>query len=145
MGEEEKTIEININLDKPLLMAFLLIIIIIEAGYIGYLHLSPKGEPQEPPFNHNETETTNATEVPETPSSNFTEPETFEELKAGLIAAGVKNIVKLDPKDWQGKHLEVSYIEALELAKKAAFVGVDEEVVAFLIYIDKEFYIWFPS
>jgi len=145
LGEEEKTIEININLDRPLLMGLLLVIIVIEAGYIGYLYLSPKGETQEPPINHNETETTNATEVPETPPSNFTEPETFEQLKSGLIAAGVKNIINLDPKDWQGKHLEVTYVEALELAKRAAFVGVDEEVVAFLIYVDKEFYIWFPS
>lgn len=145
MAEEEKIIEINITLDKPYIMVILLVIILIEAGYIGYLQFFQSSvvdnsnlDLEEP---KNEVELNTTTEI----SFNFTEPETFDELKAGLIAVGVENIIDLDVQDWQGKHLEANYTVALNLAKEAAFVCVNENVVAFMIYLDGELLIWFPS
>jgi hypothetical protein len=145
LAEEDKIIEINITLDKPYIIVILLVIILLEAGYIGYFqffqdggakNINPElGEPE------NEIELDTTKEI----SFNFTEPKTFDELKAGLIAVGVEKIINLDIKDWTGKHLEANYTAALKLAKEAAFVCVNENIVAFMIYLDGEFYLWFPS
>jgi len=143
--EEEKIIEINIILDKPYVIVILLIIILFEAGYIGYLHFfqgsgsNNTGIDLEEPEDELELDTTTET------SSNFTEPESFGELKADLIAMGVKKIIDLEVEEWRGKHLEANYTAALKLAAEAAFVCVNENIVAFMMYIDGELLIWFPS
>ena len=142
MAEEEKIIEINIILDKPYVIVFLLVIILFEAGYIGYLHFFQGSGAKNAGFDlepENEIDTTS--EI----SFNFTEPETFGELKADLIAVGVEKIIDLEVKDLGGKHLEANYTAALKLAKEAAFVCVNENTVAFMMYLDGEFLIWFPS
>lgn len=145
MAEEEKIIELNITLDKPYVIVILLVIILFEAGYIGYLQFfqgdvvkNTNYELEEP---ENEIELNTTKEI----LFNFSEPETFDELKAGLIAMGVEKIIDLDVKDWQGKHFEANYTAALNLAKEAAFVCVNENVVAFMMYLDGELLIWFPG
>ena len=145
MAEEEKIIEINITLDRPYVIVILLVIMLLEAGYIGYLQFfqgsvanNTNLDLEEP---ENEVELDTTKEI----SFNFTEPETFDELKAGLIAVGVENIIDIDVQDWQGKHLEANYTAALNLAKEAAFVCVNENVLAFMMYLDGELLIWFPS
>lgn len=145
MAEEEKIIELNITLDKPYVIVILLVIILFEAGYIGYLQFfqgdvvkNTNTELEEP---ENEIELNTTKEI----LFNFSEPETFDELKAGLIAMGVEKIIDLDVQDWQGKHFEANYTAALNLAKEAAFVCVNENVVAFMMYLDGELLIWFPG
>jgi len=44
LDEEERTIEITIVLDRPLVIALLIFIIVLEASYIGYLHFFPTSE-----------------------------------------------------------------------------------------------------
>jgi len=145
LAEEEKIIEINIILDKPYVLVILLVIILFEAGYIGYLHffrgsgVKNTGLDLKEPENIIELDTTKET------SSNFTEPETFDDLKADLIAVGVKKIIDLEIKDFRGKHLEANYTAALKLAKESAFVCVNENIVAFIMFLDGEILIWIPS
>ncbi|MDH5770443.1 MAG: hypothetical protein OEZ25_04055 [Candidatus Bathyarchaeota archaeon] len=143
MAEEEKIIEINIALDKPYVIVFLLIIIVFEAGYIGYLHFYKSGEAENANIDLEEPdkEIDVIKEIP----FNFSEPKTFDELKADLFAIGVEKIIDLEVQDWHGKHFDANYTEALRLAKEAAFVCVNENIVAFMMYIDGEFLIWFPS
>ncbi len=143
MAEEEKVIEINIALDKPYVIVFLLIIIVFEAGYIGYLHLFQSGVAENTTIDVEEPE--NEIDATKEITLNFSEPKTFDELKAGLFANGVEKIIDLEVQDWHGKHFDANYTEALRLAKEAAFVCVNENIVAFMMYIDGEFLIWFPS
>jgi hypothetical protein len=143
LAEEEKVIEINIALDKPYLIVFLLIVIVFEAGYIGYLRFFQSGEAENTNLDIEEPE--NEIDAIKEISFNFSEPETFDELKAGLLAIGVEKMIDLEVQDWHGKHLDANYTEALRLAKEASFVCVNEDIVAFMMYIDGEFLIWFPS
>ncbi len=142
MAEEEKIIEINITIDKPYVIVFLLIVILFEAGYIGYLHFfqgskaNNTGPDLEPENNINTT-----IDV----SFNFTEPETFDELKADLISVGVEKIIEIEVQDMRGRHLEANYTDALKMAREAAFVCVSENMVAFIMYYDGEVLIWIPS
>jgi len=143
LAEEEKIIEINITLDKPYVIVILLLIILFEAGYIGYLHFFQGSGVKNTGLDLEETE--NKIDTIKDTSFNFTEPETFDELKADLVAVGVMKIIDLEVKDWQGKHLEANYTSALKMAKDAAFVCVNENTVAFMMYHDGELLIWFPS
>ena len=145
MAEEEKIIEINITLDKPYIIVILLVIILFEAGYIGYLHFFQGSGAENTGIDLEEQENEIELNATKEISFNFTEPETFDELKAGLIAVGVEKIIYLDIKDLGGKHLEANYTTALKLAKEAAFVCVNENIVAFMIYLDGELLLWFPS
>jgi len=143
LAEEEKIIEINIALDKPYVIVFLLIIIVFEAGYIGYLRFFQSGEAENANLDLEEPE--NEIDATKEITFNFSEPKTFDELKAGLFAIGVEKIINLEVQDWHGTHFDANYTEALRLAKEAAFVCVNENIVAFMMYIDGEFLIWFPS
>lgn len=143
MAEEEKVIEINIALDKPYVIVFLLIIIVFESGYIGYLRFFQSGEAENTDLDIEEPET--EIDASKGMSFNFSEPKTFDELKADLFAIGVEKIIDLEVQDWHGRHFDANYTEALRLAKEAAFVCVNEDIVAFMMYINGEFLIWFPS
>jgi len=44
LDEDEKTIEINIFLDRPLVFILLMVIIVLETSYIGYLHFYSTSE-----------------------------------------------------------------------------------------------------
>ncbi len=143
MAEEEKIIEINIILDKPYVLVILLIIIFFEAGYIGYLHFFRGSGAKNTGLDLEETEIEIDTTV--VVPFNFTEPETFDELEADLIAVGVKKIIDLEVNELGGKHLVANYTAALKLATESAFVCVNENVVAFMMYFDGELFIWFPS
>ena len=142
MEGEERTIDINIALDKPLVIALLIAIIVLETSYIGYLHFFPKSESGKSSAAFEEPKTTDELKEAGNPSFDFDEPKTFDELKADLIAIGCEYIIE-DWNYWAGKILEVNYTEALKLAKKAAFVGVNKEMEAFIIFLDGEFYLWF--
>ena len=142
MAEEEKIIEININLDKPYVIVLLLIVILFEAGYIGYLHFfRGSGAKQTGPDLEPENKINTTIDV----SFNFTEPETFDELKADLIAVGVEKIIEIEVQDLRGKHLDANYSDALKLARESAFICVNENMVAFMMYYDGEVLIWIPS
>jgi len=142
LAEEEKIIEINITLDKPYMIVLLLIVILFEAGYIGYLHFfQGSGANNTGPDLEPENKINTTKDV----SFNFTEPETFDELEADLIAVGVEKIIEIEVQDMRGKHLEVNYSDALKLARESAFVCVNENLVAFMMFYDGEVLIWFPS
>ena len=142
MAEEEKIIEINITLDKPYVIVLLLIVILFEAGYIGYLHFFPgSGAKNTGP----DLEPENKIDTTKDVSFNFTEPETFDELKADLIAVGVEKIIEIEVQDFRGKHLDANYSDALKLARESAFVCVNENMVAFMMYYNGEVLIWIPS
>ncbi len=142
MVEEEKIIEINITLDKPYVIALLIIVILFEAGYIGYLHFfQGSGAKNTGP----DLEPENIVNVTKDVSFNYTEPETFDELKADLIAVGVEKIIEIEVQDMRGKHLEVNYSDALKLARESAFLCVNKNIVAFMMYYEGEVLIWFPS
>ena len=149
MDEKERIVEIAIHLDKPLVFVILLFIIILQSGYIGYLTFFPEREASEKASEDAEffpgwEASKSASEDDET---NFVleEPETFEELREDLLAVGCQHVVTLYVDDMYGKHLEVSYPDALKLARKAAFVGVNENILAFVMYLEGEYYIWFTS
>jgi len=149
MDEEERTIEVAINLDKPLVFVILILIIILQSGYIGYLTFFPEREANEPASEDNELfpEREAGESASEGDEHNFDlgEPETFEELREDLLAVGCQHVVNLDVDDMNGKHLDVSYPDVLELARNAAFVGVNENILAFVMYLEGEYYIWFTS
>ncbi len=143
MAEEEKIIEINITLDKPYVIVVLLIIVLFEAGYIGYLHFFQGSGARNTGIDLEGPE--NKIDTTKEISFNFTEPETFDELRADLIEVGVKKIIDLEVEDLLGKHLEANYTTALKLAKESAFVCMNENIVAFVMCLDGELFIWFPS
>ena len=142
MAEEEKIIEINIILEKPYVIVLLLIVILFEAGYIAYMHFF-QGSGAKNTGHDLEPENINDTTIDV--SFNFTEPETFDELKADLIAVGVEKIIEIEVQDIRGKHLEANYSDALKLARESVFVCLNENIVAFIMYLDGEVLIWFPS
>lgn len=147
MTEEEKIIEINIQIDKPIIVLALLIIIVTQTIYIGYLRFYPKkvmGEVTDNAEHDNlqEIKTTNNTDSILNITS-LEKPKSFEEIKSHLIAVGCKNIILWDKEHWQGKHLEVTYTEALKLASISPFVGVDEDTFAFIFLKDGEIWIYF--
>jgi len=145
LAEEEKIIEINITLDKPYVIVILLIIVFLEAGYIGYLYFFKGVGAKNTGLDFRESENNIEPNTTIEISTNFTEPETFDELKADLIAVGVKNIVDIEVTDMGGRHLEANYTAALKTAQEAVFVCVNENIVAFMVYLDGELLIWFPS
>ena len=140
MDEEEITIEINI--DARAMIILLLVIIALETSYIGYLHFFPTSEAGKSSAVFEEPKTIDEAKETGEPSFDSDEPKTFDDLKADLIAVGCKYIIE-DWNYWKGERLKVNYTEALKLAKKAAFVGVNEKIEAFLIFLDGDFYIWF--
>ena len=144
MEEEERTIEINIALDKPLVIALLIVIVVLETSYIGYLHFSPKSEARGSSPVLEEPKTIDEAKEAGEPSFDFDEPKTFDELKADLIAVGCEHIIE-DWDYWKGRVLEANYTEALKSAKKAAFVGVNEGIEAFIFFLEGELHIWFMS
>jgi hypothetical protein len=133
LDEEERTVEITIHLDKPLVFVILLFIIILQSGYIGYLTFFPEREASESASEDDEI------------NFDLEEPETFEELREDLLAVGCQHVVNLYVDDMRGKHLEVSYPDALKLAREAGFVGVNESIMGFIMYLDGEYYIWFTG
>lgn len=149
MDEEERTVEITINLDKPLVFIILLFIIILQSGYIGYLVFFQEREASGSPLEDNEffQEREASESASEDDEINFDleEPETSEELREDLVSVGCQHVIELDVDDMHGKHLEVSYSEVLRLAREAAFVGVNEGIMGFIVYLDGEYYIWFVS
>lgn len=133
LDEEERTVEITIHLDKPLVFVILLFIIILQSGYIGYMTFFPEQEASESALEDDEI------------NFDLKEPETSEELREDLLSVGCQHVVDLDVDDMHGKHLEVTYSEALRLAREAVFVGVNEGIMGFIMYLDGEYYIWFAS
>lgn len=125
--DEEKIIELNINLDRPVVIAVLLAIILIETIYIFYGGVIPE-----------KLETPRETDSDVT----FEEPETVDELLFHLEAVGCRNVIEWDMKNWAGKHLEVDYADALQLAKESPFVGYSREFIAFIIASEGKFMIW---
>lgn len=125
--DEEKTIEVNINLDRPVVIAVLLAIILVETVYIFYGGVIPEKR-----------------EVAREGDSDvtFEEPETVDELLFHLEVVGCRNIIEWDMRNWSGKHLEIEYADALQLAKESPFVGYSREFIAFIIASEGSFMIW---
>ena len=149
MDEEERTVEIAIHLDKPLVFVILLFIIILQSGYIGYLTFFPNRGASESSSEDDEFfpgwEASESSSEDDETNFDLEEPEAFEELREDLLAVGCQHVVNIDVDDMHGKHLEVSYADALRLARKAAFVGVNENILAFVMYLEGEYYVWFTS
>ncbi len=146
MTEGEKIIEINIQIDRPIIVLALLFIVVTQAIYIGYLQFYPKKLTDQVTDNAEldnlEKQTTNSTNSIFNITS-LEKPKSFEEIKSHLVAVGCKNIIPWDKEHWQGKHLEVTYVEALIFASKSPFVGVDEDTPAFIFLKDGEIWIYF--
>lgn len=125
--DEEKTIEVNINLDRPVVIAVLLAIILVEAVYIFYGGVIPE---KREVVREGDSDVT------------FEEPETVDELLFHLEVVGCRNIIEWEMKNWSGKHLEIEYVDALQLAKESPFVGYSREFIAFIIVSEGNFMIW---
>ena len=149
MDEEERTVEITIHLDKPLVFVILLFIIILQSGYIGYLTFFPEREASTSASEDSEffpeREASELTSEDDEIDFDLEEPETFEKLREDLLTVGCQHVIDLDMDDMHGKHLEASYSEALRLARESAFVGVNENIMGFNMYLDGEYYIWFAG
>ncbi|UCD44841.1 MAG: hypothetical protein JSV27_12140 [Candidatus Bathyarchaeota archaeon] len=125
--DEEKTIELNINLDRPVIITILLTIILVESVYLFYGGFSSPETESEPEINFN---------MPDE------EPETVDELLYHFEVIGFKNVIEWDVQYWSGKHLELEYIDALKLAKESPFVGYNKGFVAFIILNEGNLMIW---
>jgi hypothetical protein len=121
----------------------------LQSGYIGYLTFFPEREASESVSEDNEffpeREASESTSEGDETNFDLEEPETSEELREDLLAVGCQHVVNLYVDDMHGKHFEESYPDALRLARKAAFVGVNENILAFVMYLEGEYYIWFTS
>lgn len=125
--DEERTIELNINLDRPIIITILLTVILVESVYIFYGGFSSPEKGSEPVGSFN------------MPGE---EPETVDELLFHLEVIGCKNVIEWDTKFWSGKHLEIEYVDALQLAKESPFVGYNRGFVAFIILNEGNLQIW---
>jgi hypothetical protein len=125
--DEEKTIELNINLDRPVVIAVLLAIILVETVYIFYGGVIPE-----------KRETTRG----DNGDVTFEEPETVDELLFHLEVVGCRNVIEWDMENWAGRHLEIEYADALQWAKESPFVGYSREFIAFIIVSEGKLMIW---
>jgi len=128
--DQEKIIELNINLDRPIVIAILLAIILLESVFIFYGgDFSTEREVASPVIFDRE----------------FEEPESVDELLFDLEVIGCKNVIEWDTQFWSGKHLEIEYVDALQLAKESPFVGYNRGFVAFIIASEGKFMIWMKN
>jgi hypothetical protein len=125
--DEEKIIEIKINVDRPIVISVLLVFILVETVFIFYGGVIPQ-----------KIEDARAWD----PDLTFEEPETVDELLFHLDVVGCNNLIEWDTKNWIGKHLDLEYVDALELAKESPFVGYNREFIAFIIVREGELMIW---
>ena len=125
--EQEKIIEINLNLDRPIMIALLLSIILIESVFIFYGGNFP---------------TKGGVEIPVIFDRNFEEPESVDELLFDLDIIGCKNVIEWGNEYWSGKHLDIEYADAIQLAKKSPFVGYNRGFISFIIFSEGEFKMW---
>jgi len=147
LEQEEKIIEINIQIDKPIVLLLLLVIIISQSVYIGYTYLNPKKQTE----NTGQIPSQQENKEPESPEippiahniTNLEPARTFEEMTAHLNASGCQNIIRWGLSNWNGKHLNANYTEALAMAGESPFVGVDEGILAFIFLKDGEAWIYF--
>jgi hypothetical protein len=125
--DQEKIIELNINLDKPIILAFLLVIILLESVFIFYGGDFSTEKEVASPVIFNRT---------------FEEPESVDELLFDLDIIGCKNVIEWDTEYWSGYHLELEYADAIQLAKESPFVGYNRGFIAFIIFREGRFQIW---
>ena len=128
--DQEKTIELNINLDRPIVIAILLAIILLESVFIFY---------------GGDFSTEREVASPVISDRNFEEPESVDELLFDLEVIGCKNVIEWGTQFWSGKHLEIEYVDALQLAKESPFVGYNREFVAFIILNEGNLEIWMEN
>ena len=125
--DQEKNIELNINLDRPIIIAFLLVIILLESVFIFYRwDFSTEKEVASPVIF----------------DRTFEEPESVDELLSDLDIIGCKNIIEWGTEYWHGYHLELEYEDAIQLAKESPFVGYNRGFIAFIIFREGRFQIW---
>jgi hypothetical protein len=125
--DQEKIIELNINLDRPIMIAFLLVIILLESVFIFY---------------GGDFSTEKEVASPVIFDRKFGEPESVDELLFDLDIIGCNNILEWGTEYWSGYHLELEYAEAIQLAKESPFVGYTREFIAFIIFREGKFQIW---
>lgn len=130
--EEEKVIEVNVDLGRPFVTLILIILVIAQAGYIGYITQGSRSS----------IENTDLVEGLEEEVSEPEGPEWYVELKADIFEAGCDVIIE-EWDYWQGKHLDVGYEEMLEYAGKSKFVGIYRNMEAVYIFTNGTGYIWF--
>ena len=73
---------------------------------------------------------------------NFDEPASFDEMIQDLKTVGCNTIITLPTAEWNLRR-GLSYNDALQLARKASFIGVtSNKDIAFIFYLDGGFWIW---
>jgi hypothetical protein len=130
--EGERVIEVNVDLGRPFVTLLLIILVIAQAGYIGYVTQGSRSS----------TGNSNRGEGLDEGGSEPEGPDWYIELREDLIEAGCEVIIE-EWDYWQGKHLDVGYEEALEYARQSKFVGIYRNMEAVYIFTNGTGYIWF--
>jgi len=128
--DQEKIIELDINIDRPIVIAVLLAIILLESVFIFY---------------GGDFSTESGVASPVISDRNFEEPESVDELLFDLEVLGCNNVIEWGTQFWSGRHLEIEYVDALQLAKESPFVGYNRGFVAFIVASEGKLMIWMKN
>ncbi|MFX0206247.1 MAG: hypothetical protein ACFFDT_09685 [Candidatus Hodarchaeota archaeon] len=118
-----------------------LAIIVATSVYVGYQYFSPSiDRTVEVDDNSLPDENNNVGPLVGAVSYDVDEPETFDEMIADLTQIGCETIINWTG-GWHGRR-GLSYSDALRLAKKANWVGVEPGEIGFTFWLDGDFWVW---
>jgi len=118
-----------------------LAILVATFVYVGYQYFSPSivrtVEVDDDSLPH---ENNNAGLLAGAVSYDMDEPGSFDEMIVDLTQIGCETIINWTG-GWHGRR-DLSYSDALRLAKKANWVGVEPDEIGFTFWLDGDFWVW---
>ena len=120
-----------------------LLLIVTTSVYVGYNYFIPPNPPQEEKNNIDASTEQDITPLVIATSPAIEEPNSYEEMIIDLENNGIITIIEWTG-GWQGR-IGLSYPDAIALAKKAKWVGIEQDSIGFVFWLDGDFWIWYKE
>ena len=120
-----------------------LLLMVATSVYIGYNYFMPPHISQEEKNEFDPSTEQDTTPLVIATSPTLEEPNSYEEMIIDLENNGLSTIIDWTG-GWHGRR-GLSYPDAIKLAKKANWVGIEPDSLGFVFWLDGDFWIWYKE